>query len=417
MNYKKSLFAFAALVVSLASCGDETAKISSIPTDGFTVNGEKPRVVVMTDGEIDDHCSMVHFLLCSNEFEVDAIIQTNSIFQRQGWSSIHWIEKQLDDYEAVYPNLKVHSADFPTPDYLRSVLFLGDEDSTHLGQARVPYVPGRETEETLDPTPWPKTPGSDKIVDLLLEDDPRTVFIQAWGGGNTAAKAFQVLKDEHPADYERAVKKAVLYNIWYQDGGGQYIEKFHPDVTMLNCNSFAGTWNYNSQRYTRGFAEELLHKDHGPLAANYVQGDISEGDSPSFFYNMDNGLRSYEHPTYGGWGGRFRKVEGLKNVWIDTGKGSYSRWIEYVNRDFEARLNWCVTPKYEDASHRPDIEIVSGLEITVASGDTVVIEAIVLFGTRYRRYDPMVAVKPAPMAAMWTFTRPSIPESRTPGIR
>ena len=64
-------------------------------------------------------------------------------------------------------------------------------------------------------------------------------------------------------------------------------------------------------------------------------------------------------------------------MWIDTGKGSYSRWIEYVNRDFEARLNWCVTPKYEDASHRPDIEIVSGLEITVASGDTVVIEAIV----------------------------------------
>ena len=62
----------------------------------------------------------------------------------------------------------------------------------------------------------------------------------------------------------------MLYNIWYQDGGGQYIEKFHPDVTMLNCNSFAGTWNYNSQRYTRA-SEELLHKDHGPLAANYVQ--------------------------------------------------------------------------------------------------------------------------------------------------
>ncbi len=32
---------------------------------------------------------------------------------------------------------------------------------------------------------------------------------------------------------------------------------------------------------------------------------ISEGDSPSFFYLINNGLRNSSDPTFGGWGGRF----------------------------------------------------------------------------------------------------------------
>src|SRR5699024_11547500 len=38
---------------------------------------------------------------------------------------------------------------------------------------------------------------------------------------------------------------------------------------------------------------------------------ISEGDSPSFFYLFNNGLRNYEDPTYDGWGGRFKAVDRL----------------------------------------------------------------------------------------------------------
>jgi len=43
----------------------------------------KPRVVVTTDGEIDDRCSMIRFLLYSNEFDVEAIIYNSSMF--------HWL--------------------------------------------------------------------------------------------------------------------------------------------------------------------------------------------------------------------------------------------------------------------------------------------------------------------------------------
>ncbi|WP_346864089.1 nucleoside hydrolase-like domain-containing protein [uncultured Draconibacterium sp.] len=335
----------------------------------------KPRVIAMTDGEVDDRCSMVRFLLYTNDMNLEAIIQTNSVYQLKGWSSEKWIEQQIDAYEQVYPNLKIHDSAYPSPDYIRSKLFIGDEESTHVvvdhdAPLRIPGV-----EPVIDPANWADTPGSDKIVEILLEDDPRLVYIQAWGGGNTAARAFYKLKTQYPADYKRAVSKVVMYNIWYQDGAGSYIEKYHPGVIMLLSHYFSGTWDYGSQRYTKPFVTEYLHNNHGPLAALYPQDYISEGDSPAFLYILGNGLRGYENPTWGGWGGRFYKVDGFENVYRDIDKGSFLRWIEYANRDFEARLKWCVADKYEDANHKPNIKIVGELDRTVKSGELVEIEA------------------------------------------
>ena len=338
-------------------------------------NPGKPRVVVLTDSEVDDRCSMVHLLLCSNEVDIAALIQTNSCFQRHGWSHEHWLEKQLDHYAEVYPNLKVHSADYPTPDELRAKVFVGDEDSTHIVVDAVAPARFPGMEPQIDPTGWADTPGSDRIVEILLEDDPRPVFIQARGGGNTAAKAFQKLKDQYPAEYDRAIRKVVMYNIWYQDGAGSYIEKYHPQVTMLLSHFFAGTWGYGNQAYTEGFVENYLHNGHGSLGPDYVQSFISEGDSPSFFYSLENGLRSYEDPTYGGWGGLFYKLDGFENVYRDVSRGSYMRWTEYNLRDFEMRLQWCVAPTYEEANHKPVVNITTGLDMTVKSGDKVVITA------------------------------------------
>ena len=336
----------------------------------------KPRVISMTDGEVDDRCSMIRFLLYTNDMNLEAIIQTNSVFQLNGWSSEKWIEEQIGAYEQVYQNLKTHDAAYPSPDFIRSKLYLGDEDSTHVivkGQDVLNRIPGKKP--VIDPANWADTPGSDKIVEILLEDDPRLVYIQAWGGGNTAARAFYKLKTQYPDDYKRAVSKAVMYNIWYQDGAGNYIEKYHPEVTMVLSHYFSRTWDYGSQRYTKHFVADYLHNNHGPLAALYPQDYISEGDSPAFLYTLENGLRGYENPTWGGWGGRFYKVDGFENVYRDIDKGSFLRWIEYANRDFEARLSWCVADKYEDANHKPIISVKGGLDKTVKAGDTVEIEA------------------------------------------
>ncbi|WP_319231993.1 nucleoside hydrolase-like domain-containing protein [Draconibacterium orientale] len=341
----------------------------------FANQPTKARVIAMTDGEVDDRCSMVRFLLYTNDIELEAIIQTNSVYQPKGWSSSNWLNQQIDAYEQVYPNLKIHDPAYPSPNVLRSKIFVGDEDSTHIVVDRFSNkrVPGMEP--AIDPADWADTPGSDKIVEVLLEDDPRPVYIQVWGGGNTAAKAFYKLKTEYPNDYKRAVSKAIMYNIWYQDGAGNYIEKYHPEVTLLLSFYFSGTWDYGSMAFTHNFVENDVKNNHGPLGTLYPQDYISEGDSPAFLYSLYNGLRSYENPNWGGWGGRFYKVDGFKNVYRDIDKGSYLKWIEYANRDFKSRLDWCVAENFEDANHKPTVKIKGELDLTVKSGELVELEA------------------------------------------
>src|SRR5574344_435879 len=335
-----------------------------------------PRVIVLTDAETDDRCSMVHFLLYANDMQIDAIIQTTSCFQRKGWSSEPWLEKQINAYAKVYPNLKVHDPNYPTPEYLRRKIYVGDENPEHIklsgGQCKL-LLPG--TEPVIDPASWEDTPGSDRIVEVLLEADPRPVFIQCWGGGNTAARAFYKLKREHPKDYERAISKAVLYCIWYQDAAGPYIERNHPLVTILLNHHFSGSWDYGTMTNTTGCVTRYMHNGGNPLGACYTQPYISEGDTPAFLHSLNNGLRSYEDPTYGGWSGCFYKVQGFRRVYRDTGSGQLREWMEPAMHDFQARLQWCVTPEYGKANHKPIIEVPTGLDHTVTSGDTVHLEA------------------------------------------
>ncbi len=337
----------------------------------------KPRVIAMTDGEVDDRCSMVRFLLYTNEMDVAAIIETSSCYQREGWSRSGWLAEQIDAYEKVLPNLRIHDVDYPSADYLRSVCFVGDEDPAHVivdgnSASRLPGGP-----VLIEPREWEDTPGSDRIVEVLLDDDPRPVYIQAWGGGNTAAKAFQKLKDKYPEDYERAVRKAVVYNIWYQDAAGHYIEREHPDVTMLLQFHFSGTWDYGTLLYSDDFVSKYLHNGKNPLGDLYVQNMISEGDSPAFLYCLGRGLRGHEHPSYGGWGGRFYKVQGFENVWRDTGRGDIRRWMETALHDFQARLDWCITSEYGKANHHPKVTSPDGTDFTVKSGEKLVLRCSV----------------------------------------
>jgi hypothetical protein len=353
-------------LLSLTLIGIECSAQTTLP---------KPRVIAMTGGEVDDRCSMVRFLLHTNDVELLGIIQTNSCYQRNGWVAEKWLEKQVDAYEQIYPNLVIHDPNYPKPEVLRSKLFVGDNDASHItvNNNSPARVPGQKP--TIDPSTWKDTEGSDKIVEILLDKDPRPVHIQAWGGGNTAARAFFKLKSQYPNDYKRAVSKAVMYNIWYQDGAGAYIEQNFPEVTMVLSHYFNQTWAYGAQNYTKPFIAELVKKN--PLGKFYTQEYISEGDNPSFLYSLGNGLRSDENPTYGGWGGRFYKVEGFENVYRDVDKASYFQWIEVANRDFEARLKWSETPKYEDANHKPIIKLAQARDITVKAGQVVKLSATV----------------------------------------
>jgi hypothetical protein len=347
-------------------------------------NSSKPRVIVMTDGEIDDHSSMIRFLLYTCDVELEAIIETNSIFQRKGHSDKDWYDKQLDAYQEIYPNLIKHNPGYPTPEEIRALSFVGDEDEAHLKDLWwrnlfEKMIPGAPI--THFPDKWVDTPGSEKIIEVLLKDNPAPVYIQAWGGANTAARAFYKLKTEYPESYAAAISKVIMYNIWYQDGAGTYIEHHHPLVKMLYSASFKGSWDYNSLPETKNFVSKYVKHSHGPLGALYPQDYISEGDTPAFLYNMAPGLRNDESPTYGGWGGRFSKFAGAPNTYMDAIEGgdkwlSLRRWIDDANTDFHARLEWCVN-SYDDANHHPIISPDIPLSMIAAPGETVSLDALV----------------------------------------
>lgn len=337
----------------------------------------RPRVVIMTDAETDDRCSMIHALLYANDMDIKAIIQTNSCFQRHGWSSEPWLEEMIGAYGKVLPNLRMHDSRYPSAEYLHSVSYVGDEDASHIPQIDKAYKQIYTGEPSLiDPALWLDTPGSDRIVELLLDDDPRDLIIQCWGGGNTAAKAFEKLKREYPERYDKAIRKAVLYCIWYQDAAGSYIEQYHPGATILLNHHFSGSWDYGTMTNTMHIVSGEMHNGRNPLGALYSQPYISEGDTPAFLYCVGgSGLRSCEHPSFGGWGGRFYKVEGTQNVWRDTGYDDIRCWMEHAVHDFQARLQWCVTPQYDKANHAPVITLDGEADRTVKSGDKVVLTA------------------------------------------
>ena len=170
---------------------------------------EKQRVIVTSDGEIDDECSIVRFLLYANEWDIEGIITSSSQYHWQGhkWAGDDWINPYLDAYEKVYDNLKQHDRDYPTPQYLR--------DRTVLGNVKA--------EGEMDEV----TEGSELIVNVLLDEtDPRPVWIQAWGGTNTIARALKTIEEKYPEKMEYVANKIRLFLIWEQDNTYQsYIRK------------------------------------------------------------------------------------------------------------------------------------------------------------------------------------------------
>ncbi|MBC8372341.1 MAG: DUF1593 domain-containing protein, partial [Planctomycetes bacterium] len=111
----------------------------------------RPRIIATTDGEIDDRCSMVRFLMYANEWNIEGIIYSSSGFHCKGksWAGTKWIEEDIDQYAAGYENLKKHDPAYPTPEALKKLVYIGNIDS--------------EGEMTK------VTPGSQRIVKILLD--------------------------------------------------------------------------------------------------------------------------------------------------------------------------------------------------------------------------------------------------------
>lgn len=369
--------------------------VSFLPFYASAQRQEKPRVIVTTDGEIDDQSSMVRFLMYASDYDVAGIVQVNGV-QKDGHSKDKWIEAQIAKYAECLPNLRKHNPDYPDVEYLLSVLKVGNEN--------------REDLHKLPPL-LSDSEGAQLIIKTLLDDDPRPVHILAWGGANTQANALWQIKQKYSSEeWKRAVSKARLYCIWYQDGGGKWIEENLPEIIIYESGApnrdggWRYVWDYMSVDYyfknrqsknskelqqimDKPWLAEHIKNGHGPLCAAYPQDYTSEGDTPSYLPLINNGLNQHTDYTIGGWGGRPEYKKGnhmqdgndLKNG-IPDSHHTFQRWLVAAQNDWAARADWCVKT-YEEANHAPIVKLVNKPDLKIRVGKKVKLNA-------KRTYDP-----------------------------
>lgn len=104
-----------------------------------SANTGKVRTVVTTDGEVDDMDSFMRLMLYSNEMDIAGLILSSSTYHYAGgtmkdgtvvkpyrWTGTKWASEVLDNYAKVYPNLRANAKGYPEPDYLKSILKIGN---------------------------------------------------------------------------------------------------------------------------------------------------------------------------------------------------------------------------------------------------------------------------------------------------
>jgi hypothetical protein len=283
----------------------------------------------------------------------------------------------LDAYAEVLPNLARHAKGWPAVEHLRSVTVAGHD-------------------------------GTDDGVNLLLralkKDDPRPVWYGNWGSnsGTTSnlKRALDRLRGEGKAAYAAALAKLRVVSL---DGNvrarhGPHAERFPLYVETGWPEKYGtgyGTRWYHQFMPITGAKKEDVAEGHGPLGAFWT--GPKEGDTWCFLYLVPNGLSDPERPRWGGWAGRYGvrpgSGQGVLHVWNDeedawpgTRWGSpqrnntVARYGDAVANDFKARLDWCVTGKYEEANHPPTV-VLNGdatrraLSIPAGVGETVGLSA------------------------------------------
>lgn len=366
-------FLFSALVgcfLGVAPAAAQSLSASGLNyADGWAVKAplEKPRVIITADAELDDSNSMIRFLLYSTDYDVEGLIYTSSQFhwKGDGKGTLHyvtgreydkpglgfkpmtnyrwdWDNRFIDDvvdaYEKAYPNLKVHDSRYPTPEYIRSKVAWGNVQ--------------------FDGEFEKDTPGSELIKKVLLDDEPGPVFVEAWGGCSTIARALRSIEEIYSQQpgYEALKKKVSEKMVLYLSGDqdnlyAKYIKPFWPGVKQQPTGVGAPGLSFMSPMMAKTDLQKELYSpawlsqnvlSRGPLGALYrVWGDgkqfakgdifdpfgfdktadelkamgyqlwcplqpkgtfISEGDTFCFLNLLDNGLYGYVQ-NWGGWGG------------------------------------------------------------------------------------------------------------------
>jgi hypothetical protein len=375
----------------------------SISIHGVASEQDKPRVFVLTDieNEPDDAQSLVRFLVYANQYDIEGIVATTSV-HLQNRMAPDRIRTIVEAYGKVRDNLEKHESGFPTAEYLLSVVSEG-----------IPVYGMQGVGEGKD------SPGSELLIKAVDQDDPRPLWVCAWGGPSVLAQALWKVKNTRSRnELDRFVSKLRVYTISDQDDSGPWIRREFPNLFYIASPGFhAGdayhyaTWsgisgdNFHGRFSGADFSlvtNEWLQRNiirKGPLGAEYPRWEyLMEGDTPSFLNLINNGLSNPERPDWGGWGGRYEfytprkqkwhletetrpfwsnaedEVFGVDGRWYSGNHATIWRWREAYQNDFAARMDWTIRT-YEQANHPPVPKVNHPEVITAKKGERIQLSA------------------------------------------
>jgi hypothetical protein len=362
------------------------------------------RLFVLTDieNEPDDAQSMVRLLTYANDIDIEGLVATTSIHQRNR-TAANRIREIVEAYRKVQPNLLLHDPGYPTAQHLLSLVREGRPD---YGMNAVG--------EGMDSS------GSEFLIEVADRNDSRPLWVTAWGGPNVLAQALWKVRATRSAeDLARFVSNLRVYTISDQDNSGPWIRKTFPDLFYIaspgihdgGAYHFA-TWSGISGdkfhgRFTGAdfslvdnpWLDENIRNNHGPLGAQHPHTEyLMEGDTPSFLGLVNNGLNTPGKPNWGGWGGRYEfytprtqkwfqepetrplwtdavdEVLGVDGNWHTSNHATIWRWRSAYQHDFAARIDWTIK-SYAEANHPPVVKLGHSSAINARRGAMVRLSA------------------------------------------
>ena len=366
----------------------------------------KPRLVVCTDiapadVEPDDMESMVRLMSYADLFEIEALITSvgwNCDPYPKEWAQ--YLQRVIEAYREDVPKLMKRSGQttflpnseeekcqfigyWPSADYIKSRAVMGSE----RGGIK---VIGEDND----------SPGSELLIRLADENDPRPIYVAAWGGANTLAQAIWRVKQTRSAEeLKRFVRKFRLYTITDQDmqynmrmdraySSHMWLrQEFKDDLQFIWDE---GTWQEQCELGKRNWQ---LHKDNiqgkGALGKEYPDYKWGvEGDTPSFLYVMPNGLNNPEDPHQAGWAGYHERglcADSLTTAWTSWQEPVISISVGYKTRfypdeinDFMARMQWADEGQ---GNHNPQVVIngnegLQPIHIQAKAGESIRLDAL-----------------------------------------
>lgn len=382
-----------------------------------------PRIIITTDLEVDDQNGILLSLMYSTDYDLAGIVYTAGMFHFTGdgehtlaeitpnykceadnageFMEFRPVEPGLlerlitDSYARDYEKLVLNNPNYPTPEYLMSIAKEGNIQFE--GDYRF------------------ETEGSELIYNCIMDDDPRELIIQHWGGINTTVRAlYSIYEDYHDTDEWDAVLEKVVNKVRLSGHGedncyeDSKIAEMFPGLQDVQRNGYASLGNYfNATLLGEGFLPFIgtTPDINGYYQAEYLTDafKFNHGALMEEFHLMGDGRVIYGEPlfyqyginTYVDWSeaaangmgegaSAFTRVDYDRYDWmccqfgcnsyVDLGirqgvNHSENRYVQVMFDDIAARADWAIMNP-EDCNHAPVIDAAE-LDITAKAGDVV----------------------------------------------